>query len=166
MKTLQTAWTQDELAANRRGELLASQVAKIRAGRWKLLVATAGVMFAVGIPLAMFLGAGENQHALMLTIGYFVSGLGAVIYLGRAAGRPFRERTLITLTGVLERSPIGHQQFRLDGQLVRPLYAGLERFVGANIAAYVLPKTKIVVAVEPAQLSQSSAPTPEKLNAT
>ena len=159
MKTLQTAWTQDELAANRRGELLASQVAKIRAARLKLLIATVGVMFAIGIPLALFLGAGENRNALMLTIGYLASGLGTVIYLGYAAGRPFRERTLITLTGVLERSPIGHQRFRLDGQLVRPLFPGLERFVGKNIAAYVLPKAKLVVAVERAP-ANSDLPRP------
>lgn len=161
MKSLQTAWTHDELAANRRGELTDSQVAKIRAGRWKLLVAAAGVMFAVGIPLGLFLGAGENPRALMITIAYLITGLGTVIYLGYAAGRPFRERALVTLSGVLERSPIGHQRFRLDGQLVRPLYLGLERFVGTKIDAYVLPKTRLVVAVEPAE-----SPTPEKLNAT
>ncbi len=160
MKTLDTAWTEDELAANRRGELVASQVAKIRATRFKLLAATVGVMFALGIPLALFLGAGQDRHALMVTIGYFISGLGAVLYLGYAAGRPFRERALVTLTGVLERSPIGHQRFRLDGQLVRPLYPGLERFVGVTIAAYVLPKSKLVVAVERAPANSDLARPP------
>ncbi|HUJ61003.1 MAG TPA: hypothetical protein VLX92_21010 [Kofleriaceae bacterium] len=153
MVTLQDAWTDAELAANRRGEIAGSQLAKIRGRQRKVLATTTLAGIALLAPLGYLLGATlfDRSIAIVFAIVPVACTLASVLWVGWRVGLPLRDRRVIALRGTLEtRATSGAlRAFVIDGQEVRPLYAGLDRLVGAKLTAYVIPSAMLVIAIEP-----------------
>jgi hypothetical protein len=148
--TLQDAWTEDELQANRRGELAPSQIAKIRS-RWRaIFAASAAVGVAICGPAGYLIGPRLYPAPGILYVGVaVVAVIGTVILIARRAGASVRGDRVVTMTGHLSVSFVGNQRlYMIEGQTVQPLYAGLERVAGQTVTAYLLPENQLVIAIE------------------
>lgn len=152
-------WTDDELAANRRGDIPESQRAKIR-GRLRTVVIGATVIIAVMIAFVgvFFIARGEGTMRLA------GAGFAAFVALGGGIALALTWRrfmsdlhgsTVITVTGVLSiqrRSRPDNRStetlYTIAGRDIRPLYSGLEKLDGMTTTVYMLPHSKLVIAME------------------
>jgi hypothetical protein len=157
MPDLTTAWTPDELAANRRGELAPSQLAKIRNRPRVILAIFAVPMIAImstGGWLCMRNFGPTAQLAMAIAMALCV--VGTLVAIVRIAHRPFRNNPtrVVPLTGVLDASlgvdAEGNTKtvYSIGGQQLRPVYAGLAAFRGQTVTVYKLPDDPAVIAVE------------------
>lgn len=145
-------WTEDELAANRRGELAPSQVEKIRA-RLRVVTIAAVVVCALFLAFdAVFFlrDAGPSRviGAVFAAFTVLIFG-GGIGYIRRGLAADLRHGAVHPLEGVVAVAGGGKSmKISIAGREVRPLYTGLEARDGQVVTAYQLPGSKIVIAIE------------------
>jgi hypothetical protein len=149
-------WSEDELAANRRGELAATQVEKIR-GRLRVVTIAAVVICALFLAFdtAFFLRDAGPSRVIGVVFGCFTIAMfgGGIGYIRRGLTADLRHGVVKPLEGIVAVSPRGTRdnkiRISIAGRGVRPLYTGLETRHGQVVTAYQLPGTGIVIAIEP-----------------
>jgi hypothetical protein len=154
-------WSDDELAANRRGDIPESQLAKIR-GRLRNVVIAAAVVIAVMIAFVgvFFIARGEGAMRLA-GVGFAafvaIGGGVAIALTWRRFMRDLHGSDVVAVTGVVtiqRRTRLDNKGtvtlYAIAGREIRPLYNGLEKLDGKTATVYMLPHSKLVIAMEPA----------------
>lgn len=154
-----TGWTDEELAANRRGELADSQKATLRArGRTtEMTILIAMFILVAGFSYLMIVRGDLALHIAGAVFDAMVVAFGtlALVLKRRALAEDLAGGKVVATTGLVEvtqeqsgRQKGHHTVIRIAGKELRGMVGGLETYGGKTVTVFALPSSGLVFAVD------------------
>jgi hypothetical protein len=153
-------WTDDELAANRRGEIAPSQLARLRSRGHRMAYSLVAVMIVL---LALFtwlmVVRGETTGVRVIGLVFdgmvLVFGITALVMRGPPVASDLAGTACVAVTGpvavttrISARNKGSEQVILIGGEEVHTMFSGLEKLDGKTVTAYRLPHSKLVFALD------------------
>ena len=155
-----TDWTDEELAANRRGEIAPSQLAKLRSRAHLMTYSLVAVMIVLLVLFTWLMilradSTGLRVIGLIFDAMVLAFGITSLVTRGPSVKSDLAGGTCVAVSGpvavttrISARNKGSERVILIGGEEAHTMYTGLEKLDGKTVTAYRLPHSKLVFAVD------------------